>query len=229
MLREAKGHTTVDDIVHQITGLVVSGELKAGDRLPGELELMETLKVGRSSVREAKRILSTRGLVESFPGKGSFVRRASLGEILDNQSLRLLLSEEVNDLYELRKFLEVHILGLAVQRATDDDLQRLSDVLDQFQLRMREGGDWISLGIRFHISLAEATHNSAIVKIYSIIATMLHEMQRGFYELNQDLSIEYQIHRDILDCLVARDLDHVEEVMERHFYYVERITSKALD
>jgi len=74
MFKGVKTINTKQAIVHQLISLIKRGSLKPGDKLPSENELMEMLKVGRSSIREAKQILAAMNLIETRPGQGSFVK-----------------------------------------------------------------------------------------------------------------------------------------------------------
>lgn len=203
--------------------------MKPGEKIPGEIELTELFKVGRSSIREAKKILIAKGLIESHPGKGSFVKQASADEIINVDALQLFSYNQLHYLYELRSMLEVPILKLAIQRASDDDLKKISDTFYEMQRKIENGGEWGPPGLQFHIDVAEATHNPVIIKIYSVIASMNIDLQRPIYVKNTDLMNEVKIHKEILDCLVNRDVDSAEKVMQQHFNHVKEITMELLN
>lgn len=228
MLKEAKSYTAVEDIVNQISQLIISGKYKARDRIPGEIELMEMFKVGRSSIREAKKILSTKGLVESYPGKGTFVKEVSMNEIVNGDALKLLLSDQIQDLYEMRKIIEVPMMKLAIQRATEKDIEKVRESLNDMKNAMSNQEEWTRVGIEFHMRISEASHNQVIIKMYNIIASMLHEYQTPFYKENKNLDEEFKIHEEIYKCILERNESIVEEVMDRHFNYVGEVTNETL-
>jgi GntR family transcriptional repressor for pyruvate dehydrogenase complex len=206
--------------------------MKPGEKIPGEIELTELFKVGRSSIREAKKILSAKGLIESHPGKGSFVKQASTDEIINTDALQLFSFNQLYYLYELRWMLEVPILKLAIQRASDNDLKKISETFYDMQRKIENGGEWNEWGppgLQFHIDVAEATHNPVIIKIYSIIASMIIDVQKPLYERNTNLLNEVKIHKGILDCLINRDVDSAEKVMEQHFNHVKEVTTEILN
>lgn len=205
--------------------MVLSGEIKPGDRIPGEIELMNTFKVGRSSIREAKKILMAKGLIDSHPGRGSFVKKISADEIINTDALQLYGIDQLDHLYELRRILEPQILKLAIQRATDSDTQAIIASFREMKEKIETKGEWADPGLQFHIRLVQATHNPVIIQFYSVIASMIINYQRPVYLKRTDTDKEIEIHRQILDCLLDRRTDLAETVMENHFNYVRRVTS----
>src|SRR5579875_2792145 len=119
MLQPVARSTLPDVVVGQIQQLIASGELKPGDRLPTERELCERLSVGRSTVREALRVLVTLGVL-TRDRAGVYV----------NPEPPILVSSitatTVQIIFEARRLFEVGLAGLAAQRAEEDDLQEIA-------------------------------------------------------------------------------------------------------
>src|SRR5215217_1239373 len=117
-------------IVLQLTELIRDGRLRPGDRLPGERELAEQLKVSRSSLREALRAMESAGLVVSQHGSGVYVRDAVAWDAVSPLALVLQASgDTVGDLWEIRLIVEPEIAARAALRATAEDLATLTALL----------------------------------------------------------------------------------------------------
>ena len=94
LFREARQNRIFQDVVEQIEEAILSGRLKAGDRLPPERELKETLKTSRSTLREALRVLEQKGLIEIRLGKGGGAHVKAISSDSISQSLGLLLRSQ---------------------------------------------------------------------------------------------------------------------------------------
>src|SRR5690349_11082065 len=111
-----------DAVVEQLLGVLRSGGLKPGDRLPAEPELMRLTGVGRSTVREAVRALVSMQLVEVRHGHGTFVRDGLGADLIDPPMLLYLDDHRIlRDLMESRRVVEPSIARLAAERATPED------------------------------------------------------------------------------------------------------------
>src|SRR6202521_4071037 len=113
-----------EQIVQQIEDSILKGTLKAGDQLPAERELALQFGVSRTAVREAIKALHEKGLVDAFPGRGTFITSGKSNSM--RQSLdRILKSGQADGsahLVEIREILEPEIAALAAARADDQDL-----------------------------------------------------------------------------------------------------------
>ena len=124
---------TYELVADRLTAEIGERRLRPGDALPTERQLTQEYRIGRSSVREALRMLESQGLIESR-GSGMFVV-AEFRNPLD-QSLHLLLSldeSNLRELYEMRKLLEGELAALAAERRTDEDLGRMLTALQEMQ------------------------------------------------------------------------------------------------
>ena len=143
--------------------------LNVGDRLPTESELAKTLGVGRSTVREAVQILAHLGLVESRQGAGTFVT----GQTVRPELISGVVSARVEEVFEVRSYLECIIVRLACQRRTQRDIASMRDA--QRQCRASAAADdldgWLAADDRFHAALAQATGNRLLTEIVVTVRT----------------------------------------------------------
>jgi GntR family transcriptional repressor for pyruvate dehydrogenase complex len=216
MLRTvAREQTLTQRAEEQLQDLIVSGKLKAGDRLPAETEMGKMLGVSRTVVREAVRLLSARGLVEARTGSGIYVRGMNSAMISDPMDL-LLRSRAitVDDIVEVRQLLEVHLAGLAAQRASEDDIGAMKEAvkaLDDPGLSPREYGE---IDVAFHERLAVAAGNPLFtVLAQSINAVMLDPICYVYATDKYAREDTIREHSGVLDRVKARDAEGARKAM----------------
>lgn len=148
-------------IADQLEERILSQELKAGDRLPGEIELAEQFGTSRNILREAITTLKERGLVQVRNGSGAYVMQPD-AQVLGDVVNRLVAagSASIQEVYELRVAIEVQSCKLAANNATSEDLETLEDLIVQMKHDYRDDQLWSKLDYNFHRELAVATQNS---------------------------------------------------------------------
>lgn len=216
-------------IAEHLQGQIVGRKLKPGDLLPTERELSESYHVGRSSVREALRMLESKGLIEASDGAAFTV--AEYGNPLSH-SLRLLLAlEEANlpELFEVRKILEVEAAGLAAMRRTDDDLAGMAAAIDDMEAGLSSQERYISADLRFHLGAAQATRNRIALYMMHAIRDPLHRALASIYHIPGSPQRSIMQHRAILDAVRAGDAEAARERMREHLLRVEGDIREALN
>ncbi len=148
-------------IADQLEERILSQELKAGDRLPGEIELAEQFGTSRNILREAITTLKERGLIQVRNGSGAYVMQPD-AQVLGDVVNRLVAagSASIQEVYELRVAIEVQSCRLAANNATSEDLETLEDLIVQMKRDYRDDQLWSKLDYNFHRELAVATQNS---------------------------------------------------------------------
>ncbi|MEC9237318.1 MAG: FadR/GntR family transcriptional regulator [Chloroflexota bacterium] len=225
-LRNFQGQRLHESIVEQFHALIQDGSLEHGVKLPSERVLAEQLKVSRSSVREAIRTLELQGLVVSKHGSGTFVNTQSLDAVttLMTSSLGVgldALEAQLHDIFEVRHLLEPQLAALAAQRATPEDVERLSYILVEQQRQIMEGETGVDADTEFHFALATATHNTALVKVVSAVEDVLRQSRDQTLQQPGRSQRSLDSHRDILDMVRAGDHMGARSAMEHHLTAVE--------
>ena len=165
-----------DAIVAQLETRILDGVLRPGDRLPPERQLAQEFGVSRPSLREAISRLVSRGLLSSRQGGGTWVTDRLDKAFSDPWEALIDRHDELHaDLLEFRQVLECSAARYAAMRATDDDLLRLQQCVNQLQLAYA-GGDLAAQAqadVDFHQAVGEAAHNVLFAHLTGSLLTML--------------------------------------------------------
>lgn len=205
---------TAEMIADQITQMIEQGELRPGDRLPSEAELVAQLGVGRSSVREAKRVLAAKGIIEGGAGRGVYIAqpgasaataKAEPGAEPSPPGPAVLLAQEATaDLLVVRHLLEEQIVELAVRHASEADLANMAVTLARMAAAASPEQAALD-GVEFQMQLATATHNHALARLYgAVVETVARKLPAGARE-RTDLQEETRELRALYDFVRRRE------------------------
>jgi GntR family transcriptional regulator, transcriptional repressor for pyruvate dehydrogenase complex len=209
--RQRLSHVIADQVLEQIR----SDNLAPGTRLPSEHELMRMLHVGRSTVREALNGLALTGAIEIRHGQGCFV--ASTAERQPRELEHALRRGLSGALMEARFLVEVEMLGLAAERATNEDLGRAEQALTAYERALKSGQSTVRLASRLHLRLLEGAHNDVLFGFIRAYLPMVHE--RGL-ELEEegprDEWEEYREHAELFGAVRDHDIERARARMREH-------------
>ena len=210
-------HSLADTLAQRLQRRIAAGKFRTGERLPTESELMRMFGVGRSTVREAVRMLSDRGFLNVRQGAGTFVAAPAASDALVEQRLR---RADIRELDEVRKILEAAIVERAAARRTPQDMERIESLLAQ-RGAAAEAGDLercIAADIAFHAAIAEATHNKILSELYR---TTTGHLQKGFRHIYRDTACfrasqptHARLARNIADTDVQQPLDTIAAILD---------------
>lgn len=203
-------------VANQILELIDSGAFPPGSRLPAERDLAEKFGVSRVSVREAAIALQAQGRLDIRPGSGAYVQDGS--KLLG----RGLPKAGPFELTEARALFEAEAAALAAPMMTDEILDQLEGYIVAMSDEANELGISHEEADRlFHLTIAQATNNSAI--IYTIeslwrMRTEAAKLQAVYKNVcEKGAHNREQEHRDILNALQSRDPDAARKAMRAHF------------
>jgi DNA-binding FadR family transcriptional regulator len=210
-------------IVDQVVDLIAGGHYRPGERLPSERELMETLGVGRSSIREAFQALAIMGLIDIRPGQGTFVRDITTDVIIRRNIFAPLINPEVTgELVEARIAVEPTIAALAARRHTEDELSAIDDVLSQCDRAIATGEPVYSHSASFHLLVARASHNTVFVRFMETLINLMAARGSRIEEHADFVRWELLSHREVRDAVALRDSDAARRLMEEHIVQSSR-------
>lgn len=198
-----------DMIAETLKQQITEGTYRAGDKLPTEPELMKTFGVGRSSVREAVKLLVNMGVVRVQQGSGTFVAVPS-----NNDDVNIKMSTaDRTELDEVRKILDIAIVEKAVARRTEKDIERMRASLEKRKVTAEKDllEECIEADLNFHIAIADAAHNRILADIYRSAATHLLSEFNRIYD-GTDCFINSQTsHEKLLKHIIAGDLKNARK------------------
>lgn len=207
-----------------------SGEYLPGSKLPTVVELSESYQVGRSTIREALSALKAKGYLEIRHGGGSYVNKelpsAEEGDPFRN-------AKSLSEVLEVRKMLELGCASLAAQRRNESDLAKLQTTLEEMADVLHDEQRSEQADVRFHLQIAEATHNELLIGLMQSLTSRLHASigefrQLWFYSERATAEPLLQEHREIVAAIAAGDEALATERMKRHLTKVEMTLEKRL-
>lgn len=211
-------------IFQQLKDLVFQGTFKPGQKIPPERELAESFGVSRPSVKGAIEKLVNMGFLVQRQGQGTFVTPYET-RFLQNPLRDILQVSEHNlvDLLEVRLGLETQSVALAAQRASDDDIRGLEQCLQDIRVQIRAGQAGSDEDAAFHMGIAYATKNSALIYLMkSFYDLLFFGIRQNLFYLAEagNLPVVVRQHADILTCLMQRNPEKAQKAMADHIQYV---------
>jgi GntR family transcriptional regulator, transcriptional repressor for pyruvate dehydrogenase complex len=197
-------------VIQQLQEKISLGELKPGDKIPTEPELMTMLGVGRSTIREAVRVLVNAGLLEVRQGDGTYVLdRTNSLEPLEHRLRRATILE----VYEVRKILELEIAKLAAQRRTEDDLAHMQESLDKRReaRRLDDNRAYVDSDLNFHLAIAAASKNGVLSDLYFSFSNVLRDALEKLVSDRNLYQNQIAIHEQLLGAIERQDEKAAEQ------------------
>ncbi|NLG50896.1 MAG: FadR family transcriptional regulator [Chloroflexi bacterium] len=196
-------------LAERLEDMILNGIFAPGEMLPSARALAEEYGVSQTVVRDAIRHLNGKGLVQVRQGVGTSVTESAHAGTIE--SFRLALRRQCvscAQVRELRTILETQIAGLAAERRTEQDLQRMRNILDHYG-QVAASAPWeetFRWHIRFHLAVITAAHNQAIAALMEPL-TQLFMGGAEPEEPGEPAVLTYQQHEFIFERIQASDAD----------------------
>jgi GntR family transcriptional repressor for pyruvate dehydrogenase complex len=220
-----------EQIVQQIEESILKGELREGSQLPAERDLAKQFGVSRTAVREAIKALQEKGLVDAFPGRGTFVTNGTSNSM--RRSLdRLVKSGEPGgwaSLVEVREILEPEIAALAAVRADAQDITTMREALFVMDNAAWDSDAYIEADLDFHLALAEAAANPIVLSLIDSIVGLLREQRLRIFQVAGGPERGQSHHRRILEAIKRRDAQAARAEMQAHLSQIREDSRKTQD
>lgn len=225
-LKSLKKESVVQSVINCLTDAMRSKELKPGDRIPPEPDLASSLGVARSSVREAIKILTYLGVLESKRSEGTFVCDGFKECMIDPMIYGIILNQDsFENLMELREMTETGIMRLAVSKYNDTEGRELERLLERMKSVMEGGDDMIDrffqVDNEFHDMISLMGKNPLADKVSRVVRTLTHAMR---YEtvatmINSGRGAELvDAHSRLYEMLKSGDLSNVREIVQESYF-----------
>jgi len=223
-------HTTADLVVERIAGVIKDRKLAAGERLPGEHELVEQLQVSRPVLREALARLQSMGLVDIQRGRGTFVGNAnSLANCVRLLRSAVTISpQELRSYTELRSAIEVQAARQAAENATDDDIAELSALLKGLDDDDLPYAQALELDFAFHRRLIEIAGNPLMQNMMEVIYEFVLAQMVRTTPSQRENAVGRKLHKAILKAIREQDPTAAALAMQQHMQAVLDRLAKEL-
>ena len=224
-LKSLKKESVVQSVINRLTDAMRAKELRPGDKIPPEPELAESLGVARSSVREAIKILTYLGVLESKRSEGTFVCNGYKESMIDPMVYGIILNQDsFENLMELREMTEAGMMRLAIDHHDEEELIELEEILNEMKTAIEDPDDPVDAFFesdnRFHDKIAEMGNRVVRSLTYALrLQTVSTMITTG----REDELIE--THRQLLEAIRKKD-KHSLSSKVRGSYFEEEI--KAL-
>lgn len=199
--------------------ITIQQRFKPGDKLPNENVLSEELGVSRTTLREAVNNLVAQKVLTKRRGKGTFVvDNSKLTDDLGFDDLNYM-NVRLSDLYELRMIIEPQIAAIAAEKATDSELELISQLASKIEDETLSNDDVIEYNRRFHDEIANATHNEFIIRLTNNINTALVKEFDIEPEEHMNNPEMLSSHKMLVDYMKLRDSEGARQSMKLHLLY----------
>lgn len=217
-LKPVLRRSSVDQVVERIRDVITEQKLAAGERLPGELELVEQLQVSRPVLREALARLQGLGLIEIQRGNGTFVasrdRLAKCVQLL--RTAVTLAPRELLSYAELRAAMEVQAVRQAAERATAEDVAELKRMLKELNSVDRPYEELLEIDFRFHRRILQAAGNELMQNLMEVIYEFVVTQMARTTPSPRENKLGRRLHREIVAAIADHDPDGAERAMREH-------------
>lgn len=213
-------------IYEQIRSKILSGELKPGDKLPPEREMIDMFQRSRPTIREAMRMLENKNYI-STSRKGAFINKPTTAQAVQtlNSLMRLrLVSEE--DLLNVRHVCETIVIKTACEARTEQDITVMQEILNESYEIRSDFTRFMEYGIRFNGAMARASHNEMLYLVTRVVSQFSHDKmsetsatlsETKKQELTQKITSQ---HQAILDAIIMRNASEAVRLNDIHINMV---------
>ena len=227
MSSRVSSSTLVDYVVEEIRRMILTGRVEPGDFLPARKELAEQFGVGLSTIQEATQALSAVGMLESRPGKGTWVREDALDVLIHPEAVRTRLGElDLRKVYEARGAIEVALTKMAAKRATPEDIHRIQTAMARMEASVEDDDAFVEADLDFHLGVARASKNELLEQFYHLSQKLIRDAIHEMVDLSgvKQESILHQ--RAILTAIDQGDPGRAEQAAVEHMAYVDELLDR---
>jgi len=216
-------------VIEYISDEINKGNLKKGEKMPTERELVKNLNVGRNSIREALKILQLTGLIIRNQGRGTYINENFYNFFSEPMVISFMLNRNTGeDIFEFRNMIEKEVAKLTAEKIDDYGVKSLTKIFNKMNIDNDEykRSKYDSM---FHYELAKLTKNLIIINIYNAMKTILDlfigdirkKALKGIS--SQDI---YNDHKRIYEAVISKNPKEAVDAMISHIsvmkkYYYE--------
>ncbi len=209
-------------IIVSIVGMIKEGKLQYGQKLYKEIELVEMLQVSRPTLREALRVLEFLGIVTTRPRKGIVINDPA--QSTGYGPLEMILTFEKTDkqdLFELRRAIEIENAGNAALRSTEENLQILEGIDSELESVSFEDDNFDELHSRFHLQIAKCAGNNLNLRLLNSVMLLIDQQVLWVYDnlSPEERTAVRKSHRNIYQAIKSGNREDAQSLMKFHMNF----------
>lgn len=205
--------SVVDSIIDAVKQALINKELEPGSFLPSETELTEQLNVGKSSVREAIKMLQAMGVVEVIRGHGTVIRTEPGDKFWEAVSFQMIMAGGItNDLFQFRLMYEKSYTVLAANNATPDDLKNIALTIQHLETAINNNEPCSEHDKAFHRAIIQATHNSMAISIGNTLMDLIEPALETSMQSLPEVALKD--HKAIFSGIINKDEKEIHAAIE---------------
>lgn len=192
-----------DEIVDIIRDRILKGEYKIGEKIK-ENQIATELKVSRTPIREAFKQLETEGLIDYIPNRGCFAKGFT--------------RQDIEDIYAVRKALEILAVEWAVNRITSEQIQSLQDQSDlmEFYTARKDSKKVLEINTDFHDVIYNATGSRFMAQVLRSYKEYIEQTRKVIFYEQEYLEEIFEEHKAVLMAIMSKDAEAAKEAMAKH-------------
>jgi len=222
--------TITEAAFEQLIANVVNGTWAAGDRLPPERDLCQQFGIARTSLREALKAMELVGMLDSRVGDGTFVCERS--EFLSRPLLWAFTGtdhNELQDIMEARTIIEENLAGLAAERASDQDIANIGEVVQEMSESIAAGTSILEADMRFHLLVAKAAQNEVLKNAVQLLRNVMRQWLYYKVLIPNVAPAVLDRHRAIYRAIAARKPSAARSAMRRHLEETVQLVTQVVE
>lgn len=231
--KRIKPRRIYEEVADTLLDMIKAGNIKTGDKLDSVEQLAKNFNVSRSAIREALSALRAMGIIEMRQGEGTYVKQFDSSRFSVPVSIAFLMKkDDIKQLLEVRKILEVGAVASAAENYKEEDLLPIEEALMEMEQAIGNEELAEEADFNFHMAIAEATHNDMLISLMKSVSDIMietmRETRRLWLEEENNTSKLNGEHQEIYKAIKARNKETAQKHMFIHLHKVEDTLVKYL-
>lgn len=235
-LKPINTKSMVQIVIDRITGAIIEGELKPGDKIPTENELCELFNVSKSTVREAVRILVAYGVLEIRRADGTYICDSISPKVINPAIYQIILQKSncYDELIGLRRIIEDGIMRMLMEMDVPEETwDKIQKKCDNLEAELKEENPDIQriadADVAFHEELANATNNSLVLVVHDVVIQLTRESRHHTIEeilANGQKQYLIDTHKNLVEKLKGDNVTEMYQAITDSYFYWKDIYRK---
>lgn len=214
MSNKIKRTSLQSEIIRYIQDYIEESNLKVGDRLPSQEQLIEMMGVSRTSLREAIKTLEARDVVKVRNGKGIYVSAQQESALLSLINFTKE-KERILDTLEVRKILEREILRMVIHKATDEELKELGEITSILMDKFHKGEQQTAEDKKFHYTIYRLSHNQVMYQLILSISNIMDQFWEFPLNMEDPFLESIPLHEALYMAICEKNVKKAQAINER--------------